>query len=81
MEALIEDSKERRDCIQKKWNKYSKRATGSGETSLAIKEETLKKWVKTYPIMNECSHFACILDPKTGQIRWLERGVIEMDGG
>jgi len=79
MEALIEESKERRDCIQKKWNKYSMRHADG--TMLAITEETLRKWVKAYPIMNECTHFTCILDPKTGQIRWLERGVMEADGG
>lgn len=23
--------------------------------------------------MNECTHFACIMDPKFGTIRWLEQ--------
>jgi hypothetical protein len=83
METLIEESKERRDSIQKKWNKYSKRyreknrKAGTDKTTLAVKEETLKNWVKAYPIMNECTHFACILDPGTGQIMWIERGVME----
>ena len=85
MEALLEDSKERSACIQKKWDsmkrRYEKRQQSgkiepddddsSGPT---VREETLQGWIKAYPIMNECSHFGCILDPKTGTIRWLERG-------
>jgi hypothetical protein len=85
METLLEDSKERQACIQKKWNSMKRRhekkqqsgkiEPGEGDgTGQAVREETLQGWVKAYPIMNECSHFGCILDPKTGTIRWVERG-------
>jgi hypothetical protein len=40
-----------------------------------VREETLKGWIKADPVMNESTHFACILDPKIGRIRFLERGV------
>ena len=76
-------------CITKKWvslkKRYSKKkpaeekqdAEGQALTwnpTPAVREETLKGWVKAYPIMNESSHFGCILDPRTGTIRWIERG-------
>ena len=87
MDAFLEESEERRDCMQKKWNalvrRQEKRRKEKGEkegvdTGLTVvKEKTLRGWVSAYPIMNECSHFGCIMDPKTGIIRWMERGVLE----
>ncbi|KAL7929894.1 beta subunit of N-acylethanolamine-hydrolyzing acid amidase domain-containing protein [Trichoderma chlorosporum] len=86
METLVEESEERRDCIQDKWTALAKRRqrelkSGRGRESPAIFEHTLQKWVKAYPIMNECTHFGCILDPETGTIRWLERGVEDVEDG
>lgn len=39
----------------------------------AANEEMLKAWVTEYPTMNGYTDFACILDPKMGEIRFLER--------
>lgn len=44
-----------------------------------VKERLLQDWMREFPIINECTHFACIMDPQTGGIRWLERGMIEFD--
>ncbi|KAH0532797.1 hypothetical protein TsFJ059_001436 [Trichoderma semiorbis] len=84
METLVEESEERKDCILSKWTALAKRQQrefkrGKGRESPAIFEQTLQKWVKAYPIMNECTHFGCILDPGTGTIRWLERGVEDLE--
>lgn len=84
MEALVEESEERKDCILSKWTALAKRQErelkkGRGREGPAIFEHTLQKWVRTYPIMNECTHFGCILDPGTGTIRWLERGVQDLE--
>ncbi|RYP51159.1 hypothetical protein DL768_003427 [Monosporascus sp. mg162] len=38
----------------------------------SITEATLKSWLRSDPVLNECTHFQCILDPKTGKIRWIE---------
>ena len=80
MEALLEESEDRMHCIQSKWDSWLRkrnqalRARGELETVPMIREATLLRWVKAYPIMNECTQFGCILDPGTGTIRWLERG-------
>lgn len=86
MEALVEESEERKDCILSKWTALAKRqerdlkrGRGGERESPAIFEHTLQRWVKSYPIMNECTHFGCILDPGTGTIRWLERGVEDLE--
>lgn len=33
------------------------------EESLSITKSELVKWLTRYPTLNECTHFACILDP------------------
>lgn len=45
---------------------------GEGEAP-SITQATLKKWMQSHPVTNECTHFSCILDPKMGEIRWIER--------
>jgi hypothetical protein len=66
---FLEESVERLACMQAKWD----------SSCMFVNERTLQSWVKAYPIMNESSHFGCILDPGTGTIRWLERGAEEGD--
>ncbi|TVY36978.1 hypothetical protein LSUB1_G004347 [Lachnellula subtilissima] len=81
LEAWVEESEERMDCVQKKWNalqrrherKQAKGKTGEDEQPM-VREETLKGWVRAYPIMNELSHFGAIMAPENGTIRFLERG-------
>jgi hypothetical protein len=91
LEAFLEDSAERRDCFRGKWDdlvrgqekkkRGEERRGREGEPLvMAVREEILRGWAKAYPIMNEYTHFACILDVKAGSIRWLERGAREEDG-
>ncbi|KIN08713.1 hypothetical protein OIDMADRAFT_23483 [Oidiodendron maius Zn] len=81
MESLLDDSETRRDCVCKKWNSLVKRQErkmieeGREGAPVAVKEKTLRGWVKAFPTMNECTHFGCIMDPALGTIRWIERGV------
>ena len=86
VEDVIRESRHRRDCLENKWKAYvrkTRRAAGKavtesrnrdGEDTVAVPESRLQKWVEDYPITNECTHFACIMDPGMGSIRWLKRG-------
>jgi hypothetical protein len=85
MEALVEESEERRACVQKKWDgvrrRHEKKLNEALEKEEAfqlqppmVREDRLREWVRAYPVMNECTHFGCIMDAKTGTIRFLERG-------
>ncbi|VUC29477.1 unnamed protein product [Clonostachys rosea] len=47
--------------------------------SVGVKEHLLQEWMMEFPILNECSHYGCIMDPRMGEIRWLARGMIEYD--
>jgi hypothetical protein len=84
MDAFLKDSKERSACVQKKWNALKSRQRRKQQVELveekdvtgpSVREETLIGWVKKYPTMNGQSHFGCVMDPKKGDIRWLERGM------
>ncbi|CAH0025247.1 unnamed protein product [Clonostachys rhizophaga] len=46
---------------------------------VGVKEHLLQEWMMEFPIINECSHYGCIMDPRMGDIRWLVRGMIEYD--
>ncbi|KAH7374698.1 beta subunit of N-acylethanolamine-hydrolyzing acid amidase-domain-containing protein [Plectosphaerella cucumerina] len=46
-----------------------------------VRESFLEEWMMEFPIINECTHYACIMDPLTGKVRWLQRGMIEYDPG
>ncbi|KAJ0312402.1 hypothetical protein COL5a_002080 [Colletotrichum fioriniae] len=39
-----------------------------------VDEAKLREWIATYPTTNESTHFMCIMDPLTGEIRWISRG-------
>ncbi len=43
----------------------------------SVMEATLKNWLRAAPVMNECTHFMCIMDPQKGTIRFLERGTFD----
>ena len=87
MEEFLQDSEERQECLQQKWDRIVRihhnkiadngSASVSGQEAPALSEETLRRWVCAFPTMNESTHFSCILDPVTGTIRWLARGVGE----
>ncbi|RFU26070.1 hypothetical protein B7463_g10275, partial [Scytalidium lignicola] len=85
MEILLEESEERYAFIRDKWIKYTQkqerqRRIQNGNSRLpAVGEKALKNWIQEFPITNECTNFVCLMDPKMGQIRWLERGWMVFD--
>ena len=91
MDAFLEESEERHHTIQKKWNSLvnrqerKRKENGEGKeggtAATVVREKTLQGWVYTFPIMNECTHFGCIMDPASGTIRWIERGMLDEDSG
>jgi len=89
MEIVLEESEERYAFIREKWIKYTQKQERQMKTQKgksrwpAVGEKALKNWIQEYPITNECTNFVCLMDPKMGQIRWLERGWVafDSDGG
>jgi hypothetical protein len=94
---LIEESSERRACMQDKWDRkvaqrhssYPPRVQGmrsslrlrqrreqtANETcaDVAITQDEAIEWLTTYPVLNESTHYAVIMDPARGKVVWAER--------
>ncbi|KAK1518057.1 uncharacterized protein CCOS01_12314 [Colletotrichum costaricense] len=47
-------------------------ASKSGEMT-GVDEAKLREWIASYPTTNDSTHFMCIMDPLTGEIRWISR--------
>jgi hypothetical protein len=86
MEELLQDSMERKQCVAGKYSNLAEayrhaHASSSSrsvedsnkELEVAIEPNEVEKWVTSYPTLNECTHYAVIMDPKEGEIRWLRR--------
>lgn len=69
MEGLIEDSKSRKDCAAKLW----KRSAKESADGKFVPQDKVIKWIKKYPITNEETHYAVIMDATEGKIVWIKR--------
>lgn len=81
LEELLEESRERLDCISSKWNsqvRKTKRRSQRGprsrptqtEADITITESEVIEWVSAYPTTNEQTHFAAVMDAKSGDVVW-----------
>ena len=60
---MLYDSIDRKSCVADMFNDATKRRR---RPELA----DLIKWVTTKPVLNETTHFSCIMDPTKGEILW-----------
>ena len=72
MQALVEESSERQDCVAKLWNSSMRRASRRG-AGCQVRKKDMVRWLNTYPITNEETHFATIMDPKAGEVAWMKQ--------
>ena len=75
IESIVKYSKDRKFFIVTLWHEAIKREQRKRNKSRAtdkvfITQKTLEKWIDEYPITNEETHFACIMDPEAGEILW-----------
>ena len=49
------------------------------EDSVTITNSEVISWVSAWPTTNECTHFAAVLDPTTGQVMWTRQYVTPVD--
>ncbi|KAH0564959.1 hypothetical protein GP486_001653 [Trichoglossum hirsutum] len=80
MAGLIEESINRKGCIRRRWRKAVRHSTGKDPDSFPTEDQgvavTMKevvRWVNKFPTTNECTHFACVMDPKDGKIVYVRR--------
>jgi hypothetical protein len=68
MAELFDESLTRSGCVQKCYNDALK-----SNPQAEIPMVDVEKWMVTYPILNECTHYAVIMDPIKGELRWARR--------
>lgn len=81
MQDLVEDSLERKTMALKFWEKSSKMSVQDGLESHGepVTRDTLADWLGTYPVTNEETHYAAIMDAKVGKVIWAERYLEPLD--
>lgn len=75
MEEIVDESISRKSTVVKLWEKSLRKPMRNSSRWLpkprqTLTEERIAEWLDIYPITNEETHFATILDPKAGQIVW-----------
>lgn len=81
LNELVEESQDRKQCIESKWRKaesaFRRRRKnvnhGYLDAEMSVTESQLIKWVEEWPITNECTHYATIMDPSAGNFVYLKR--------
>ena len=78
MDTLVEESIDRKKKICQMRTKTLQRRQRTRtrrqrEESKRIRRQDVISWMNAYPITNEETHFATIMDPKTGDITWIQR--------
>lgn len=69
---FIAESRERKRKLCSLHQKAARKSNG-------VKDEDVNKWMKTYPVLNECTHFACVMDAKEGKVVYLKRYLEPVD--
>jgi hypothetical protein len=74
MEDLLEESQDRKACIKEAWERavkrYKRGHKDAKEDDVAITLGELVGWVLVYPITNEETNYAVIMDATEGEILW-----------
>lgn len=82
LEELLEESKDRLQCISRRWEsrvrRTRRRLNRSGGDTSAIQAEATTTvsqnevidWVSAYPTTNEQTHFAAVMDATSGHVIW-----------
>lgn len=85
MQEIIKEAEDRRECASNNWsNMCFRRLKPRSKNGLIVnvtpeerralmKVEDVVDLVQYYPTTNECSHYACVMDPSRGRIEWCRR--------
>ncbi|KAL9090028.1 MAG: hypothetical protein Q9159_002196 [Coniocarpon cinnabarinum] len=77
MQMLIEESVDRKLCMAEKWKdacaEHKLRHPESTDEDVSVDEEDVVSWVNDFPVSNEATQFACVMDPKRGDMYWCRR--------
>ncbi|KAF2705780.1 hypothetical protein K504DRAFT_459882 [Pleomassaria siparia CBS 279.74] len=72
MDELIDESMSRKGCLTAAWAerlRRLKREEGEAQEGY-VEFEELKTWLLEYPVVNEQTNYAVVLDPRLGEVAW-----------
>lgn len=72
-DLLAEESILRKGCAVRQWEKSRTRSSRIGSRSATDGLKNVIKLLETYPIVNEETHYAVVMDPKAGEFVWAQR--------
>ena len=76
MVDLVEESTTRKQCIVGHWQnrckRFGEKAKADDNAGVWVGLPKLKEWINEYPVTNEETHFATIMDPKEGEVVWVK---------
>lgn len=77
MQELVDESVDRKQCMEENWERtvrrFWKKNPAMAESDMYATAENVVEWTKRWPITNDCTHFACVMDPMKGEIIWVRR--------
>lgn len=82
MQEIITEAKDRQECARNNWSnmrikkmkKLGRNVSNAGADVNSLMElDDVVQMVQKYPTTNECTHFACVMDPTEGMISWCRR--------
>jgi hypothetical protein len=84
MQTVLDESYDRRDQLEARYKtmiEARRYHVGSRETDRAISLKEVKELVVTFPTSNESTHFATVMDPTEGEIKFVRWWRNEMEYG
>jgi hypothetical protein len=76
LQEIVAEAKDRIECARHNWNNLraakSKKRPDAGLKTLCTTDDIIGL-VQKYPTTNECTHFACVMDPAEGTVAWCKR--------
>lgn len=79
MEDLLSEAKDRQQCAEHNYYnlraKKARRSMTADDMKQLVTEEEVISLVQSYPTTNEETHFACVMDPTEGNVKWCRRWV------
>ena len=75
MQDLVDESIERKNVSLQFWKDSSRGARQNGPEGYVAPttRNTIVQWINAYPITNEETHYATVMDAKVGKVIWAER--------
>jgi hypothetical protein len=72
MADIITESVDRKGCLETCFqDAVSHKSSANGDIMVDMSD--VESWLGTYPVLNECTHYAVIMDPENGEISWARR--------